>query len=102
MDYNKIERDAIARIGAKQHKNSGRGMVKADASNEHFVIDVKYAEKSFNLNERVWSKICTDAYSVDPYKDPMLYVILGGTTRLAIVPYDALEALYARIGEESA
>ena len=38
-DYNKLERNEAKRIGAKQHKNSGRNMVKGDMSNDTFVIE---------------------------------------------------------------
>lgn len=93
-DYgnNKTERNELKRLGAKAHPNSGRGMVKGDGSDDTFVIDVKEAAKSFSLNEKVWSKVCTDAYKVDPYKQPMLAIILGveRPKRLAIVDLDWL------------
>ena len=41
----------------------------------------------------MWAKICTDAMKVDPNKSPMLYVVLGGKTRLAVVEYAVLEDL---------
>lgn len=84
------------RIGAKLHKNSGRGMVKGDASTDRFVIDFKEASKSFTLNEKVWAKACADAIRVDVEKDPMILVILGGKTRLAIVDYDIMRELEDR------
>jgi hypothetical protein len=57
------------------------------------VWDVKEASKSFTLNESVWSKICTDAYKVDPYKNPGLFIVLGGTKRLAIIEMSVLQEL---------
>lgn len=90
---NKSEREILKRHGIKPHKNSGRGMVKGDGSDDYFVWDVKEASKSFALNENVWSKISTDAYKVDPYKNPALLVVLGGTTELAIIPMSILKEL---------
>ena len=98
-DYNKLERNESKRIGAKQQKNSGRGQYqKGDAVldspvDSGFVIDYKFAEKSVSLNESMWAKICTDAMKVDPDKSPMLYIVLGGKTRLAVVEYAVLEDL---------
>jgi hypothetical protein len=92
---NKSEREELRRAGARPHKNSGRGLVKGDGSNSMFVIDVKEASKSFTLNESVWSKICTDAYKVDPYKHPQLLVVLGTERkkRLAIIESSVLQEL---------
>jgi hypothetical protein len=90
------ERSELKRIGAKQHKNSGRGMVKADGSNEDFVIDVKEYSKSFSINQDVWSKIVMDTMSVDRSKDPALMVVLGEGTkkvRLAIIEWEVFEQL---------
>ena len=97
-DYNKLERNESKRIGAKQQKNSGRGQYqKGDAVlgqfDEEFVVDFKFAERSVTLNENMWAKICTDAMKVDPNKSPMLYIVLGGKTRLAVVEYAVLEDL---------
>lgn len=91
-DYNKLERNEAKRIGAKQHKNSGRNMVKADMSTDLFVIDAKFAKKSFTINEDIWAKICTDAMSVDKKKSPMLYLVIGNI-RLAVIEYDILEEI---------
>jgi hypothetical protein len=90
------ERSELKRIGAKQHKNSGRGMVKADGSNKDFVIDVKEYSKSFSINQDVWSKIVMDTMSVDRSKDPALMVVLGEGTkkvRLAIIEWEVFEQL---------
>lgn len=94
---NKSERDILLRHGIRPHKNSGRGMVKGDGSDQEFVWDVKEAAKSFTLNDKVWSKICTDAYKVDKYKNPALLVVLGGTSELAIIEVSALKALMKKI-----
>lgn len=101
MDYNKLERSESKRIGAKVHKNSGRGKVKGDADNDHFVIDYKFASKSFTINEAVWGKICSDAMKHDKNKSPMLYLVLGEgnkTVRLAVVEYAILEELISGDG----
>lgn len=98
-DYNKAERNEAKRIGANLHKNSGRGMVKGDMSNDDFVIDAKFAKASFAINQDVWVKICTDAMRVDKSKAPLLYLIIGEGTkkvRLAVMEYDMLEYLLER------
>jgi hypothetical protein len=43
------ERGESKRIGAKQHKNSGRNNTKGDASWHNFVLDFKECSKSFTL-----------------------------------------------------
>jgi hypothetical protein len=94
MADNKTEASILRSIGATVHKNSGRGKyMKADGHDDTFVIDVKEAAKSFTLNTKVWDKICSDAYQVDPNKDPMLLVVLGGRKRLAIIDHYVLQAL---------
>ena len=42
------EKNESKRIGAKQHKNSGRGMKKGDASWENFTVDFKENKKSLD------------------------------------------------------
>lgn len=90
---NKSERNILKSIGAKPHPNSGRNYVKGDGSDDTFVWDVKEASKSFTLSESVWSKICTDAYKVNPYKNPGLFIVLGGTKQLAIIEMSVLQEL---------
>ncbi|CAB4164206.1 hypothetical protein UFOVP828_5 [uncultured Caudovirales phage] len=88
------EKSESKRIGAKQHKNSGRNTVKGDASWNNFVIDFKEVSKSFTLNKEVWAKAVTDA--IKKNMDPAIVVVLGeGNTkvRLAIVEMDILEQL---------
>ncbi len=88
------ERSESKRIGAKQHKNSGRNTTKGDASWNNFVIDFKEVGKSFTLNKEVWAKAVTDA--IKKNADPAIVVILGtGNTkvRLAIIEMDMLEQL---------
>lgn len=86
-DYNLEEAKEARRDGAKLHKNSGRGQFSAgDATLAPFMVDYKFAEKSFTLNEAVWAKVCTDA---SKHRDlsPALKVIIGESskTRLWIV-----------------
>ena len=88
------ERSESKRLGAKQHKNSGRNMQKGDASWNNFVIDFKEVGKSFTLNKDVWAKACTDA--IKNGKDPAIVVVIGEgntKTRLAIIEMDMLEQL---------
>ena len=93
---NKSERIILEGIGAKVHKNSGRGQIwKGDGSNEHYVIDVKEYSKSFSISKDMWAKICTDTIRVDPMKEPVLMLVLGDTqkTRLAVIAWSEFEAL---------
>lgn len=86
------ERSESKRIGAKQHKNSGRNIKKGDASWKGFTVDFKESSKSFTLNADVWAKVVTDA--IKNNSDPALIVILGEGNkkiRLAIIEVDVLE-----------
>ena len=87
------ERGESKRIGAKQHKNSGRNTKKGDASWYNFVIDFKEVGKSFTLNKDVWAKAVTDALRSNA--DPAIVVVLGETnkTRLAVIEMSLLEQL---------
>jgi len=90
------ERSESKRLGAKQHKNSGRGTKKGDATWEDFVVDFKEASKSFTLNESVWGKIVTDSILSGTDKSPALIVVLGEgkrKVRLAIVELALLEQM---------
>jgi hypothetical protein len=88
------ERGESKRLGAKQHKNSGRGTHKGDASWENFTVDFKEVGKSFTLNKEVWAKATTDA--IRNNNDPAIVVVLGDSgikTRLAIIEMSILEQL---------
>jgi hypothetical protein len=88
------EKSESKRLGAKQHKNSGRNTQKGDASWENFVIDFKEVGKSFTLNKDVWAKATTDA--IKNGKDPAIVVVIGEgspKTRLAIIELGILEQL---------
>ena len=88
------ERSESKRIGAKQHKNSGRNTKKGDASWRGFTVDYKECSKSFTLNKDVWAKAVTDA--IRNNADPALVIILGEgnqKVRLAIVELDILDQL---------
>jgi hypothetical protein len=90
------EKAELKRIGAKIHKNSGRGMVKADGSTDDFVIDVKEYSKSYSVSESSWAKIVLDTMKVDRKKNPALMVVLGSGSkkiRLAIIEWEVFEQL---------
>ena len=92
------EKNESKRIGAKQHKNSGRGIKKGDASWNNFTIDFKENKKSFTLNQDVWAKATTDA--IRNNNDPAIVVVLGEgnkKTRLVILEFDLLESLVDRV-----
>jgi outer membrane phospholipase A len=86
------EKSESKRIGAKQHKNSGRNTQKGDASWKNFVLDFKEVGKSFTLNKEVWAKATTDAMKNG--KDPAIVVVMGegnSKVRLAIIEMSILE-----------
>lgn len=89
------EKYELKRIGAKPHKNSGRGMKKADGTLDNFVVDVKEYSKSFSVSQDVWAKIVTDTIRVDPNKSPVIMLVLGETkkVRLAIIEWSEFEQL---------
>ena len=96
MDYNKRERSEAKKMGAKVHKNSGRGMKKGDGTWRNFSVDWKFAKKSFALNKDVWSKVVTDTLKSDREKNPALIIVLGegqDIVRLAIIEQEILEQL---------
>jgi outer membrane phospholipase A len=86
------ERSESKRIGAKQHKNSGRNTHKGDATWKNFTVDFKEVGKSFTLNQKVWAKAVTDA--IKNNNDPAIIVVIGEGTnkvRLAITELAILE-----------
>lgn len=89
------ERSELKRIGARPHKNSGRGIIKADGSLDRYIVDVKEYSKSFSVTKDVWAKIVTDTLRVDPNKSPVLMIVLGDKvkTRLAIIEWSEFEYL---------
>jgi hypothetical protein len=89
------EKSELKRVGAKPHKNSGRGMKKADGTLDNFIVDVKEYSKSFSVSQDVWAKIVTDTIRVDPNKSPVIMLVLGKTkkVRLAIIEWSEFEYL---------
>lgn len=88
------ERGEAKRIGAKQHKNSGRNTKKGDASWEGFVVDFKEYPKGMTVNKDVWAKAVTDALQSNA--DPAIILVLGEgnqKVRLAIVELEILEQM---------
>ena len=86
------ERSESKRLGAKQHKNSGRNTHKGDATWKNFTVDFKEVGKSFTLNQKVWAKAVTDA--IKNNNDPAIIVVIGEGTnkvRLAITELAMLE-----------
>ena len=88
------ERSESKRLGATQHKNSGRNTKKGDASWNGFTVDFKESAKSFTLNADVWAKVVTDA--IKNNNDPALVIVLGEGNkkiRLAIIEVDILQQI---------
>lgn len=90
------ERAELKKAGLKAHKNSGRGAVKADGSDDEFVVDVKEYSKSFSISQDVWAKIVTDTMRVDRAKNPALMLVIGEGSRkirLAVIEWNVFEEL---------
>lgn len=88
------ERSESSRLGAKQHKNSGRNTKKGDATWKNFTVDFKEYPKGFTVNKDNWAKAVTDA--IKNKNDPAIFVVLGEgnqKTRLAIIEVSLLEQL---------
>lgn len=88
------EKAESKRMGAKQHKNSGRGIKKGDATWENFTVDFKESKKSFTINHDIWAKASTDA--IKNNNDPALVLVLGEgnkKVRLAILEFSILDSL---------
>jgi len=90
------EKNESKRIGAQQHKNSGRNTKKGDATWRDFVVDFKESAKSFTITQDVWAKAVTDSIKAGTDKSPAIVLILGEgnkKTRLAIIEFDLLDQL---------
>jgi hypothetical protein len=88
------ERSEARKDGARLQKNSGRGKIqKADAILNDWSIDYKEYAESFSISRKVWAKVCTDAFTNGPDFIPVIKLILGGKTRIAIVAWSYLEYL---------
>ena len=88
------ERSESKRIGAKQHKNSGRNTKKGDATWKNFTVDFKEVSKSFTINKDVWAKAVTDA--IKNNNDPAICVVLGegnAKVRLFITEFELIEQM---------
>lgn len=88
------EKNESKRLGAKQHKNSGRNTKKGDATWNNFTVDFKEVAKSFTLNQGVWAKATTDA--IKNNNDPAIIAVIGEGNkkiRLAIIELELLEQM---------
>lgn len=96
------ERSEASKIGAKLQKNSGRGKIqKGDAIWHNFTLDFKEYEKSFTINQDMWSKVVTDAMKNG--NDPALFLVLGTGNRkirLAVIEASMLEQLVENNGTD--
>ena len=81
------ERSESKRLGAKQHKNSGRNTHKGDATWKNFTVDFKEVGKSFTLNQKVWAKAVTDA--IKNNNDPAIIVAPAIVPSGELVPFPA-------------
>jgi hypothetical protein len=88
------EKSESKRLGAKQHKNSGRNTKKGDATWQNFVLDFKEYPKGMRIDQDIWAKAVTDAMKSNA--DPALVLVMGEgshKTRLAIIELSLLEQL---------
>ena len=85
-DYNKREKAEAKKMGAKLTKNSGRGMRKGDGTWRNFLVDWKFASKSFTLNKDVWAKVVTDTLMSDREKNPCLIIVFFVSLLLQDIP----------------
>ena len=88
------EKTESKKINARQHKNSGRGIKKGDATWKNFTVDFKEVNKSFTINKSVWAKIVTDA--IKNNNDPAIIITLGEGNqkiRLAVIELSILSEL---------
>jgi hypothetical protein len=92
------ERDHARKDGARLQPNSGRGShAKGDATMDtltgKYLIDYKEYGKSYTVNNNVWAKICTDAMAVGRDFEPVLKLVIGGQTELAVLDWSWFIAL---------
>ena len=88
------EKSESRRIGAKQHKNSGRNTKKGDATWRNFTVDFKEYPKGITINKDMWAKAVTDA--IRNGNDPAIFIVLGegnSKVRLAVIEVNLLEQL---------
>lgn len=88
------EKNESKRLGAKQHKNSGRNTKKGDATWHNFTVDFKEVSKSFTVNSDIWAKAVTDA--IKNNNDPAIIIVLGEgnkKVRLAILELELLDQI---------
>ena len=97
------ERSESSRIGARQHKNSGRNTKKGDATWKNFTVDFKEYPKGFTVNKENWAKAVTD--SLKNKNDPAIFITLGednAKVRLAVIELSLLEQILEQIEEQGA
>ena len=95
------ERSESSRIGARQHKNSGRNTKKGDATWKNFTVDFKEYPKGFTVNKENWAKAVTD--SLKNKNDPAIFITLGednAKVRLAVIELSLLEQMLEQIEEQ--
>lgn len=98
MADQKSELYEVKRMGFTPTKNSGRGyLVKADAvfyapttGDTLMTLDIKEANKSFALTDKVWAKVTSDAKK-NQNSEPIIKAVIGEQepkTRLVVITED--------------
>lgn len=85
------EKREIKMDGASPVKNSGRGVLKGDASIGPALIDYKHYTSSFSINKKSWEKHSRDAFN-DGYEMAAYSVILEGdgtsVVKVAVIDWE--------------
>lgn len=92
------ERKHAEKDGARLQPNSGRfthakGDATLDTVTGLYVIDYKEYSKQYGISKDNWAKICSDALKVNFDSEPVLKLVLGGTTELAVIDWSWFLAL---------
>lgn len=79
----KHERRLSIELGARQHSNSGAGIMKYDMSTDNFLIEAKRTiHKSFSINVLYWIQLAKIALSKG--KEPAMVIQIQGTEVVVI------------------
>lgn len=93
----KRESKEAKKDGASLVANSGRGKDKGDAKLPGYLLDYKHNEKTFTITSENWAKHRRDAWK-DNYREPIISVVFGDGTKLAIIDWNIFMDL---IGEDN-
>ena len=64
-----------------------------DTETGRYVIDYKEYGKSYSISVENWGKICMDSLAVDGQAEPVLKLVLGGRSEVAVIDWSWFMAL---------